>query len=70
MKKRKKLCLLAGAVCALCAILAVGGSARAEEESVRSRGSIVLRTGDEVAVYAEDIRYLRGELDALYEEIP
>ena len=67
-KKRSRTFMLAGAVCAAGLVFGAGGSARAEEGAVRSSGNLVLREGEEVAVYTEDIRYLQGELDKLYAE--
>ncbi len=67
-KKRSGTLVLVGAVCASGLLLGAGGSARAEEEAIRSRGNLVLREGEEVAVYAGDIRYLQEELDRLYAE--
>ena len=68
-KKKNRMLLLAGAVCALGFVTGAQGSVRAEEGAVRSRGNLVLREGEGVAVYAGDIRYLQEEVDRLYAEL-
>ncbi len=59
---------LAGAVCALGISLGAKGSVLAEEEAIHSKGNLVFREGQEVAVYASDIHYLQEEVDRLYAE--
>lgn len=37
---------------------------------IHSKGNIVLEDGSSMAVYSEDIDYLRQEIEALFREIP
>ena len=62
-----------------CAVLAAAGSdirayadegGRAENEPIHSTGSIVFREDGGAAIYAEDIRYLKEQIDALFAELP
>lgn len=68
-KKRGGTLALAGAVCALGVSLGAKGSVLAEEEAIHSKGNLVLREGQETAVYASDIHYLQEEMDRLYAEL-
>lgn len=51
-------------------IIAAGSdSAEAADTNIRSKGNLILKNGEKIAFYADDIYYLRHEIELLLNEI-
>lgn len=73
-KKKKAILILSGAFLILSSVLFFGKDTHtfAEDKELKSAGNLLFEQDgtQKAAIYASDIKYLQGELNTLFNEIP
>lgn len=65
MKKKNKFIIIVAAICV--GVVGIMGTASATE-SVKSKGNFIV-VNEQAEFYAEDVRYLKQEIESLFDEI-